>query len=274
MYPSAHGGRSVRTTAPTGRRGPSSRTTTRGHERIAGAKTVWARICDDQQLLCLAFAFWNGNDPILKERIFGLTGDEANHGEDAKEYWWYLDSTPSHSWMRWRYAYPQAAFPYEDLIEVNGGRSRTEPEYELLDTGVFTHGWWDVEAEYAKADAGDICIRLTVRNAGSEQATLHLLPTLWFRNTWSWDRGHDQAVDHVGRRWNPAGRTRAARDGRARRRRLSAAAVLRQRDQLPPAVEHRRPRLSQGRDQRSSAERRGDRQPGRGRGPRRRCTTS
>ena len=146
-------------------------------------------ICDDQQLLCFAFAFWNGKDPILKERIFGLTGEQANHGEDAKEYWWYLDSTPSHSWMRWRYAYPQAAFPYEDLIEVNGGRSRTEPEYELLDTGVFTHGWWDVEAEYAKADAGDICIRVTVRNAGSEQATLHLLPTLWFRNTWSWDEG-------------------------------------------------------------------------------------
>jgi Glycosyl hydrolase family 63 C-terminal domain len=146
-------------------------------------------ICDDQQLLCLAFAFWNGKDPILKERIFGLTGEQANHGEDAKEYWWYLDSTPSHSWMRWRYAYPQAAFPYEDLIEVNGGRSRTEPEYELLDTGVFAHGWWDIEAEYAKADAGDICIRLIVRNAGSEQATLHLLPTLWFRNTWSWDEG-------------------------------------------------------------------------------------
>ena len=146
-------------------------------------------ICDDQQLLCLAFAFWNGEDPIIKERIFGLTGDEANHGEDAKEYWWYLDSTPSHSWMRWRYAYPQAAFPYEDLIEVNGRRSRTEPEYELLDTGVFAHGWWDIEAEYAKADAGDICIRLTVRNAGSQPATLHLLPTLWFRNTWSWDEG-------------------------------------------------------------------------------------
>src|SRR3984957_2617845 len=146
-------------------------------------------ICDDQQLLCLAFAFWNGKDPILKERIFGLTGEQANHGEDAKEYWWYLDSTPSHSWMRWRYAYPQAAFPYEDLIEVNGRRSRTEPEYELLDTGVFAHGWWDVEAEDAKADAGDICIRVTVRNAGPDQATLHLLPTLWFRNTWSWDEG-------------------------------------------------------------------------------------
>ena len=146
-------------------------------------------ICDDQQLLCFGFTFWNGADPILKERIFGLTGSQGNHGEDAKEYWWYLDSTPSHSWMRWRYAYPQAEFPYDDLIAVNGGRSRTEPEYELLDTGVFAQGWWDVEAEYAKADAGDICIRVTVRNAGSHEATLHLLPTLWFRNTWSWDVG-------------------------------------------------------------------------------------
>ena len=146
-------------------------------------------ICDDDQLLCFAFAFWNGADPILKERIFGLAGPQGNHGEDAKEYWWYLDSTPSHSWMRWRYAYPQAEFPYGDLIDVNGRRSRTEPEYELLDTGVFSRGWWDIEAEYAKADAGDICIRATVRNAGPETATLHLLPTLWFRNTWSWDEG-------------------------------------------------------------------------------------
>ena len=146
-----------------------------------------AGICDDDQLLCFAFAFWNGRDPILKERIFGLTGDQGNHGEDAKEYWWYLDSTPSHSWMRWRYAYPQAEFPYEDLIETNGARTRTDPEYELLDTGVFAHGWWDVVVDYAKAAADDICVHVTVRNMGSERATLHLLPTLWFRNDWSWD---------------------------------------------------------------------------------------
>jgi hypothetical protein len=146
-------------------------------------------ICDDDQLLCFGFAFWNGADPILKERAFGLTGSQGNHGEDVKEYWWYLDSTPSHSWMRWRYAYPQAAFPYQDLIDVNAGRSRTEPEYELLDTGAFAHGWWDIEVDYAKAAADDICIQVRVRNAGTVRADLHLLPTLWFRNTWSWDEG-------------------------------------------------------------------------------------
>src|SRR3954447_479342 len=103
-------------------------------------------ICDAKQLLCLAFAFWNGQDPILKERIFGLDGNQGNHGEDAKEYWWYLDSTPTHSWMRWRYVYPQARFPYEDLLAENGRRSRTEPEYELLDTGVFAEDrYWDIE---------------------------------------------------------------------------------------------------------------------------------
>ena len=145
-------------------------------------------ICDEDQNLCVAFAFWNGRDPILKERIFGLTGSEGNHGEDAKEYWWYLDSTPTHSWMRWRYVYPQAAFPYEDLLRVNRTRGRTEPEYELLDTGAFDEDrYWDIGAEYAKAAPDDICIRLTARNAGPDTATLHLLPTMWFRNRWSWD---------------------------------------------------------------------------------------
>jgi hypothetical protein len=145
-------------------------------------------ICDERQLLCLAFAFWNGRDPILKERVFGLTGHEGNHGEDAKEYWWYLDSTPTHSWMRWRYAYPQRAFPYEDLLAENARRDRRAPEYELLDTGAFDEGrYWDVTVDYAKAAPDDICLRVRVRNAGPEAATLHLLPTLWFRNRWSWD---------------------------------------------------------------------------------------
>ena len=144
-------------------------------------------ICDNRQLLCAAFAFWNGRDPILKERIFGLTGSEGNHGEDAKEYWWYLDSTPTHSWMRWRYAYPQAEFPYDDLIETNARRDRTQPEYELLDTGVFAQGWWDVTVDYAKAAADDICIRVAVRNAGTAAASLDVLPTLWFRNRWTWE---------------------------------------------------------------------------------------
>ena len=145
-------------------------------------------ICDDEQLLCLAFAFWNGRDPILKERIFGLTGGQGNHGEDAKEYWWYLDSSPSHSWMRWRYVYPQAAFPYADLVATNAARSRTEAEYELLDTGVFAEDrYWEITADYAKATPEDIHIRLTIVNRGPDPATLHVLPTLWFRNRWSWN---------------------------------------------------------------------------------------
>jgi hypothetical protein len=144
-------------------------------------------ICDIRQKLCLAFAFWNGRDPILKERIFGLTGSQGNHGEDAKEYWYYLDSTPTHSWMRWRYLYPHAEFPYDRLVRENGGRSRHEPEFELLDTGVFDEDrYWDITADYAKASSEDICIRLRVRNAGPDQETIEVLPTVWFRNTWSW----------------------------------------------------------------------------------------
>jgi hypothetical protein len=146
-----------------------------------------AGICDLDQFLCLAFAFWNERDPILKERIFGLTGPQGNHGEDAKEYWWYLDNTPSHSYMAWRYAYPQAAFPYEQLVEENARRGRSDPEFELLDTGVFDEDrYWDVLIEHAKAAPQDVCIRVEVRNAGPDEATLHVLPTVWFRNNWSW----------------------------------------------------------------------------------------
>jgi hypothetical protein len=145
-------------------------------------------ICDAEQRLCLAFAFWNGRDPVLKERIFGLSGHQGNHGEDAKEYWWYVDSTPTHSWMRWRYAYPQAEFPYEQLVDENRDRDRTQPEFELLDTGVFDDDrYWDVTVDYAKAAPDDVCMRVRVRNAGPEPATLHVLPTLWFRNRWSWE---------------------------------------------------------------------------------------
>ncbi|HLJ03466.1 MAG TPA: hypothetical protein VKT31_08495 [Solirubrobacteraceae bacterium] len=146
-----------------------------------------AGICDDRQWLCLALAFWNGRDPILKERIFGLTGNEGNHGEDAKEYWFYLDSTPTHSWMRWRYFYPQAEFPYDRLLSENRRRGKLDPEFELVDTGVFDDGrYWEITADYAKASPEDILIRLSVRNAGPEAASLDVLPTLWFRNTWSW----------------------------------------------------------------------------------------
>jgi len=147
-----------------------------------------AGICDDRQTLCLALAFWNGADPILKERIFGLAGPEGNHGEDAKEYWWYLDSTPTHSWMRWRYMYPQSAYPYEELVRVNAQRSRLDPEYELADTGIFSGGYWEITADFAKAAAEDILVRVRLRNAGRAAADIHVLPTLWFRNTWSWGR--------------------------------------------------------------------------------------
>jgi hypothetical protein len=146
-----------------------------------------AGICDEDQHLCFALAFWNGVDPILKERIFGLTGHEGNHGEDAKEYWWFLDSTPTHSFLRWRYVYAQAAFPYDELVAENARRGRDEPEYELLDTGVFDDGrYWEIEAVYAKASPDDLLARVEVRNRGPEAATLHVLPHLWFRNTWSW----------------------------------------------------------------------------------------
>ena len=154
-------------------------------------------LCDDEQLLCLAFAFWNGQDPILKERIFGLTGHEGNHGEDAKEYWWYLDCTPTHSWMRWRYAYPQAAFPYEGLIAENARRDRRAPEYELLDTGAFAESrYWDMTVDYGKAAPDDICMRMQVRNAGPDEASIDVLPTLWFRNRWSWDPALARPVIH------------------------------------------------------------------------------
>jgi hypothetical protein len=146
-----------------------------------------AGICDEPQNLCFALAFWNGRDPILKERIFGLTGSEGNHGEDAKEYWWYLDSTPTHSYMKWRYFYPQGEFPYADLVAESRRRGREDPEYELIDTGIFDQDrYWDLTAEYAKASPDDMCIRILVRNAGPDQETIDVLPTLWFRNTWSW----------------------------------------------------------------------------------------
>ncbi|MBI2963325.1 MAG: glucosidase [Deltaproteobacteria bacterium] len=144
-------------------------------------------ICDNHQRLCLAVTLWNGRDPILKERLFGLAGPEGNHGEDVKEYYFYLDSTPTHSYMRFLYKYPQAAYPYAELVEENRRRGRSQPEFELLDTGVFADDrYFDVGVEYAKATPDDVLVRLTVVNRGPEEATLHLLPTLWYRNTWSW----------------------------------------------------------------------------------------
>src|SRR6201996_8273391 len=159
-----------------------------GEDGIAG-------ISDDRQLLCFAVSFWNGKDPILKERLFGLTNSEGNHGEDVKEYYFYLDSTPTHSYMKYLYKYPQAAYPYEDLIATNRARTRQDFEYELLDTGIFDEDrYFDVFVEYAKADAEDILIEITIANRGPEAAGLHVLPTLWFRNIWSWDGGEDRPV--------------------------------------------------------------------------------
>ena len=146
-----------------------------------------AGFCDDKQFLCFSLALWNGKDPILKERLFGLTNSEGNHGEDVKEYYFYLDSTPTHSYMKYLYKYPQAAYPYENIISTNKQRSRTEMEYELLDTGIFNQDrYWDVFVEFAKQSAEDTLIEITICNRGPEAAALHILPTLLFRNTWTW----------------------------------------------------------------------------------------
>jgi hypothetical protein len=156
-----------------------------------------AGYCDDKQLLCFAVALWNGRDPILKERMFGLTNSESNHGEDVKEYYFYIDSTPTHSYMKYLYKYPQREYPYRDLLETNRRRSREEFEYELLDTGIFDDDrYFDVFVEYAKADPEDTLIQISVHNRGPEAAQLHVLPTLWFRNTWSW--GGDETKPVLG----------------------------------------------------------------------------
>jgi hypothetical protein len=154
-----------------------------GEDGIAG-------ISDDHQILCFALALWNGNDPIIKERLYGVTNSEGNHGEDVKEYYFYVDSTPTHSYMKYLYKYPQAAFPYAQLWQNNKSRTREEMEYELLDTGVFdADRYFDVFVEYAKASTEDILVRITVVNRGPDSASLHVLPHLWFRNTWSWTPG-------------------------------------------------------------------------------------
>ena len=161
-----------------------------GEDGIAG-------ISDDKQRLCFSLALWNGKDPILKERLFGLTNSEGNHGEDVKEYYFYLDSTPTHSYMKYLYKYPQAAYPYADLVETNRRRTRNDMEYELLDTGVFDGDrYFDVFVEYAKAGPEDILVNITAANRGPEAAELHLLPTLWFRNDWaSWIAESNRAAE-------------------------------------------------------------------------------
>lgn len=165
------------------------------HEHARSRAYRWGEdgllgISDNHQRLCFALALWNEEDSILKERLFGLANSEGNHAEDVKEYYFYLDSTPTHSYMKGLYKYPQAAFPYGRLLQENARRNRYQSEFELLDTGAFdTNRYFDVFAEYAKAATDDLLIRITVVNRGPERARLHLLPTLWFRNTWSWDSG-------------------------------------------------------------------------------------
>jgi hypothetical protein len=168
-----------------------SRTYRWGEDGLAG-------ISDDKQRLCFALALWNGKDPILKERLFGLTNSESNHGEDVKEYYFYLDSTPTHSYMKYLYKYPQAAFPYANLVDTSRSRSRSEFEYELLDTGVFDQDrYFDVFVEYAKEAPEDMLIQITVHNRGPEPAELHVLPTMWFRNQWSWAGNIDRPSLHL-----------------------------------------------------------------------------
>ena len=166
-----------------------------GEDGIAG-------ICDDQQTLCFALALWNGADPILKERLFGLNGKEGNHGEDVKECYFYLDNLPSHAYMKCLYKYPQRAFPYDDLVAENARRTRQDREYELQDTGIFDDDrYFDVFVEYAKAAPDDILIRISAANRGPDAAMLHLLPTLWFKNDWSWYPGKEKPcieLDHTG----------------------------------------------------------------------------
>src|SRR5690349_24729165 len=153
--------------------------------------------CDDKQHLCLAVALWNENDPILKERMFGLTNLQGNHGEDVKEYYFFLDGTPTHSYMKMLYKYPQVAFPYDELVRVNGQRDQRQPEFELFDAlrDTFTaNRYFDVFVEYAKAGPEDVLCRITAVNRGPEAAPVHVLPHLWYRNTWSWPTGAERPV--------------------------------------------------------------------------------
>ena len=231
-----------------------------GEDGIAG-------ISDDKQRVCLAIALWNERDPILKERLFGLTNAEGNHGEDVKEYYFYVDNLPTHSYERYLYKYPQAEFPYNNLVATNRDRSRHEFEYELLDTGVFDEGrYFDVEIEHAKAGPEDIVCRVTVHNRSAEDAALHVLPTLWFRNTWSWPDGEPKPrLARVGGR--KSGRPGRASEGRhllPLRRAGRGPAVLRERDEHGPDLRRRaRDAVPQGRHRRPCPARRGHRESGR-----------
>ena len=175
------------------------------HEHARSRAYRWGEdgiggFCDAKQRLCLAVALWNGKDPILKERMFGLTNREGNHGEDVKELYYYLDAVPTYSYARMLYKYPQAEFPYDLLVQENARRDRRQPEFEIIDTGIFDDDrYFDVDIEYAKAGADDILLRLTISNRGPDEAAIHVLPQVWFRNTWSWvTDGHKPSFERAG----------------------------------------------------------------------------
>ena len=211
-----------------------------GEDGIAG-------FSDHEQRLCLSLALWNGRDPILKERLFGLTNGEGNHGEDVKELYYYLDATPTHSYLKMLYKYPQREYPYALLVEESQRRSRTQPEYELLDTGVFADNrYFDVFVEYAQANVDDVLMRVTVHNRGAETASLHILPQLFFRNTWAWRNGAAKpgmALQDSPRR----GASRSARRLPLVRRQRVHFSFHRQRDERPPPVRRCQRRLRQRR---------------------------
>ena len=212
------------------------------HEHARSRAYRWGEdgiggICDAEQLVCLSLALWNGADPILKERLFGLTNAEGNHGEDVKEHYFYLDATPTHSYLKMLYKYPHRAFPYADLVAENARRGTDVPEYELLDTGIFAENrYFDVFIEYAQAEPGDILMKVTVWNRGPS-AMLHVIPQLVLRNTWSWEPGTDKPqVNAAGRRRN---RNRAGRSGRESIvfRRHRRRALYRKRNECAAVVE-------------------------------------
>src|ERR1700751_5931678 len=197
---SANGAPCGKTTATTVMRGTTSLTIKLDRAPIIGARMALPGSVTPTSGCVLLSLWWNGRDPILKERLFGLTNAEGNHGEDVKEYYFYLDSTPTHSYMKYLYKYPQNAYPYEDLVKTNAKRTRNEMEYELVDTGVFAgNKYFDVVIEYAKVDVKDILVNITVNNRGSANASIVVLPTLWFRNTWQGTKEQKPMLETGGR---------------------------------------------------------------------------
>ncbi len=219
-----------------------------------------AGFSDIEQRLCLALTLWNGHDPILKERIFGLTGNEGNHGEDAKEYWWYLDALPSHAWNRWRYHYPQREFPYADLVAENGRRGKLDPEYELLDTGVFDEDrYWIVEVDYAKADPHDLLMSITVTNAGPDTETLTRPADGLVPEHLVVGRRRREARAAGGAGWADRHRAPVPRVARARLRRRARRPAVRERDEHGASLRRAGHAVPEGWDQRSRCRRSGER---------------